>query len=58
MCIRDSIVGVGITPCTLAIAQLVTEAKKATVTMSSGASITTTKSPYLVREMCIRDRSK
>jgi branched-chain amino acid transport system substrate-binding protein len=41
--------GVGITPCTLAIAQLVTEAKKATVTMSSGASITTTKSPYLVR---------
>ena len=43
------IVGVGITPCTLAIAQLVTEAKKATVTMSSGASITTTKSPYLVR---------
>src|SRR3984885_642648 len=43
------IVGAGITPCTLAIAQLVTEAKKATFCMSSGASITTTKSPYFVR---------
>src|ERR1700677_4535584 len=46
---KVDIVGVGITPCTLAIAQLVTEAKKATVCMSSGASITTAKSPYFVR---------
>jgi branched-chain amino acid transport system substrate-binding protein len=46
---KVDIVGVGITPCALAIAQLVTEAKKATVVMSSGASITTTKSPYFVR---------
>jgi branched-chain amino acid transport system substrate-binding protein len=43
------IVGIGITPCSLAIAPLATEAKKATVVMSSGASITTTKSPYFVR---------
>jgi branched-chain amino acid transport system substrate-binding protein len=43
------IVGIGVTPCALAIAQLVTEAKKATVVMSSGASITTAKSPYFVR---------
>jgi branched-chain amino acid transport system substrate-binding protein len=43
------IVGVGVTPCALAIAQLVTEAKKATIVMSSGASITTTKSPYFAR---------
>ena len=46
---KADIIGAGITPCTLAIAQLVTEAKKATVCMSSGASITTTKSPYFVR---------
>ncbi len=46
---KVDIVGVGITPCTLAIAPLVTEAKKATFCMSSGASITTTKSPYFVR---------
>ena len=46
---KVDIVGAGITPCTLAIAQLVTEAKKATFCMSSGASITTTKSPYFVR---------
>ena len=43
------IVGVGVTPCALAIAQVATEAKKATVVMSSGASITTTKSPYFAR---------
>jgi len=43
------IVGVGVTPCALAIAQLVTEAKKATIVMSSGASITTTKSSYFAR---------
>jgi branched-chain amino acid transport system substrate-binding protein len=46
---KVEIVGAGITPCTLSIAQLVTEAKKATFCMSSGASITTTKSPYFVR---------
>ncbi len=46
---KVDVVGVGITPCALAIAQLVTEAKKATIVMSSGASITTTKSPYFVR---------
>src|SRR5271155_2527534 len=43
------IICVGVTPAALAIAQLVTEAKKATVVMSSGASITTTRSPYFVR---------
>jgi branched-chain amino acid transport system substrate-binding protein len=43
------IIGVGVTPCALAISQLATQAKKATVVMSSGASITTTKSPYFVR---------
>jgi branched-chain amino acid transport system substrate-binding protein len=46
---KVDIVGVGVTPASLAIAQLVTEAKKATVVMSSGASITTTKSPYFAR---------
>src|ERR1700691_1942943 len=46
---KVDIVGMGITPCTLAVAGLVTEAKKATLCMSSGASITTTKSPYFVR---------
>ncbi len=46
---KVDIVAVGITPCTLACAGLVTEAKKATICFSSGASITTTKSPYFVR---------
>jgi branched-chain amino acid transport system substrate-binding protein len=46
---KVDIVGVGVTPAALSIAQLVTEAKKATVVMSSGASITTTKSPYFAR---------
>ena len=46
---KVDIVGIGITPTALAIAPLVTEAKKATLVMSSGASITTTKSPYFVR---------
>jgi branched-chain amino acid transport system substrate-binding protein len=46
---KIDIVGVGVTPASLSIAQLVTEAKKATVVMSSGASITTTKSPYFAR---------
>src|SRR5277367_3992674 len=46
---KVDIVGIGITPTALASAPLVTEAKKATLVMSSGASITTTKSPYFVR---------
>jgi branched-chain amino acid transport system substrate-binding protein len=51
MIVNDKVdlIGMGITPCTLAVAPLVTEAKKATFVMSSGASITTTKSPYFVR---------
>jgi branched-chain amino acid transport system substrate-binding protein len=46
---KVDIVGIGITPTAFAIAPLVTEAKKATLVLSSGASITTTKSPYFVR---------
>ncbi len=46
---KIDIVGIGITPTCLAIAPLVTAAKKMTLVMSSGASITTTKSPYFVR---------
>ena len=46
---KVEIIGIGITPTALAIAPLITEAKKATFVMSSGASITTTKSPYFVR---------
>src|SRR5271170_6457599 len=46
---KVEIVAMGITPTTLAVAQLVTEAKIATLSMSSGASITTTKSPYFAR---------
>jgi len=46
---KVDIVGIGITPCALAIAPLVTQAKKPTLVISSGASITTTKSPYFVR---------
>jgi branched-chain amino acid transport system substrate-binding protein len=46
---KVEIIGIGITPTSLAIAPLVTEAKKMTLCLSSGASITTTKSPYFVR---------
>jgi len=46
---RVDIVGIGITPTSLAVAPLITQAKKATLVISSGASITTTKSPYFVR---------
>src|SRR5579864_7074770 len=46
---KVDIVGIGITPTALAIAPLVTEAKKMTLVLSSGASITTAKSPYFVR---------
>jgi branched-chain amino acid transport system substrate-binding protein len=46
---KVDILGIGITPTSLAIAPLVTESRKATLVMSSGASITTAKSPYFVR---------
>jgi branched-chain amino acid transport system substrate-binding protein len=46
---KVDILGIGITPTALAIAPLATESKKATLVMSSGASVTTTKSPYFVR---------
>jgi len=43
------IIGGGITPTALAIGQLVTQAKIATVVMVSGASVTVDRSPYMVR---------
>jgi branched-chain amino acid transport system substrate-binding protein len=46
---KVDICGIGITPTALAIAPIVTEVRKATLVMSSGASVTTTKSPYFVR---------
>ena len=46
---KVGLIGIGITPTALAIAPLVTEAKIPTLVMSSGASITVTKSPYMVR---------
>jgi branched-chain amino acid transport system substrate-binding protein len=46
---KVDIIGIGITPTSLAVAPLITQAKKATLVISSGASITTTKSPYFVR---------
>jgi branched-chain amino acid transport system substrate-binding protein len=46
---KVGLIGVGITPTSLAIAPLVTEAKIPTLVLSSGASITVTKSPYMVR---------
>jgi branched-chain amino acid transport system substrate-binding protein len=46
---KVDVVGIGITPTALAVAPLATEAKKVTLVMSSGASVTTTKSPYFVR---------
>jgi|SRR5579863_1473524 branched-chain amino acid transport system substrate-binding protein len=46
---KVDIIGIGITPTSLAVAPMVTQAKKATLVISSGASITTTKSPYFVR---------
>jgi branched-chain amino acid transport system substrate-binding protein len=46
---KIDIVGIGITPTCLAIAPLVTAARKMTLVMSSGASIVTTKCPYFVR---------
>jgi branched-chain amino acid transport system substrate-binding protein len=46
---KVDMLGIGITPTALAIAPLATESKKATLVLTSGASITTTKSPYFVR---------
>jgi branched-chain amino acid transport system substrate-binding protein len=46
---KVALIGIGITPTSLAIAPLITEARIATVVLSSGASITVTKSPYMVR---------
>ena len=46
---RVGLIGIGITPTSLAIAPLVTEARLPTLVLSSGASITVTKSPYMVR---------
>jgi branched-chain amino acid transport system substrate-binding protein len=46
---KVDVLGLGITPVALACAPIVTESKKAALIMSSGASITTTKSPYFVR---------
>src|ERR1700723_1831175 len=46
---KVGLIGIGITPTSLAIAQLVTEAKIPTLVLSSGASVTVTRSPYMVR---------
>ena len=46
---RVGLIGIGITPTSLAIAPLVTEARIPTLVLSSGASVTVTKSPYMVR---------
>jgi branched-chain amino acid transport system substrate-binding protein len=46
---RVDVCAIGITPTALAIAQLATQAKKATLVMTSGASVVTTRSPYFVR---------
>jgi branched-chain amino acid transport system substrate-binding protein len=54
---KVDMLGIGITPTALAIAPLATEAKKVTLVMSSGASITTTKSPYFARAGFILPRN-
>jgi branched-chain amino acid transport system substrate-binding protein len=45
----DILVGFGLTPNALAVAPVVTEAKKLMVIMNAATSIITTKSPYIVR---------
>ncbi len=45
----DFIAGFGFTPNALAVAPIITEAKKPTVIMNAATSIITTKSPYFVR---------
>jgi branched-chain amino acid transport system substrate-binding protein len=51
MIVNDNVdvCAIGITPTALAIAPVVTQAKKLTLVLSSGGAITTTKSPYFVR---------
>ncbi len=46
---KVSLLGIGTTPTSLAIAPLVTEARIPTLVMSSGAAVTVTKSPYMTR---------
>jgi len=46
---KVGLIGIGITPTSLAIAPLVTEARMPTLVLSSGASVTVSKSPYMVR---------
>jgi branched-chain amino acid transport system substrate-binding protein len=46
---KVNLIGIGTTPTAMAIAPLVTEVKMPTLILSSGASITVTKSPYMVR---------
>jgi len=45
----DFIVGFGLTPNALAVAPIVTEAKKPTLIMNAATSVITTKSPYIAR---------
>ena len=54
---KVQIIAGGITPTALAYGQLVTQAKMATVVMISGASVTTTASPYFVRTSFILAQS-
>jgi branched-chain amino acid transport system substrate-binding protein len=54
---KVNIIAGGITPTVLAYGQLVTQAKIATVVMISGASVTTTASPYYVRTSFILSQS-
>ena len=54
---KVNIVAGGITPTVLAYGPLVTQAKIATVVMISGASVTTTVSPYYVRTSFILSQS-
>jgi branched-chain amino acid transport system substrate-binding protein len=54
---KVNIIAGGITPSALAYGQLVTQAKVATVVMISGASVTTTASPYYVRTSFILSQS-
>src|SRR5215470_16068399 len=54
---KVNIIAGGITPTVLAYGPLVTQAKIATVVMISGASVTTTASPYFVRTSFILSQS-
>ena len=54
---KVNVIAGGITPTVLAYGPLVTQAKIATVVMISGASVTTTASPYFVRTSFILSQS-